>query len=197
MCFIDNPTVMSAIEILVQQNPEDCDIQIERIIKSPDTSLELISGDHRRGGLVIVKALPEPLSAKAPEEVNIRVLSLVEKKVWRFLSIQFNEGVGLHFPQLCIDKINQVQEIINDVQLNYVDNLDKFTESRCLEEYTTQFGINSLKKSTFSIYFKLAQCMSPIAKECMKQACSEVGHEISNQQSLDDLRKFLCEKVVQ
>ena len=100
----------------------------------------------------------------------------------------------MHFPQLCIDKINQVQEIINDVQLNYVDNLDKFTESRCLEEYTTQFGINSLKKSTFSIYFKLAQCMSPLAKECMKQACSEVGREISNQRSLDDLRKFLCEK---
>ena len=88
-------------------------------------------GDHRRGGLVIVKALPEPLSAKAPEEVNIRVLSLVEKKVWRFLSIQFNEGVGLHFPQLRIDKINQVQEIIYNVQLNinYVDNLDKFMES--------------------------------------------------------------------
>ena len=78
--------------------------------------------------------------------------SLVEKKVWRFFSIQFNEVVGLHFPQLCIDKVNQVQEIINDVQLNYVNNLDKFTESRCLEEYTTQFGINSLKKSTFSIF---------------------------------------------
>ena len=66
---------MSAIEILVQQNPEDHDIQIEQIVKSPGASLELISGDHRRGGLVIVKALPEPLSAKAPEEVNIRVLS--------------------------------------------------------------------------------------------------------------------------
>ena len=72
---------------------------------------------------------------------------MVEKKVWRFLSIQFNEGVGLHFPQLCIDKVNQVQEIIN-----YVNNLDKFMESRCLEEYTTQFAINSLKKSTFSIF---------------------------------------------
>ena len=36
--------------------------------------------------------------------------------------------------------------------------------------------------------------MSPMAKECMKQACSEVGREISNQRSLDDLRNFLCEK---
>ena len=68
--------------------------------------------------------------------------------MWWFLSIQFNEGVGLHVPQLCIDKVNQVQEIINDVQLNYVDNLDKFTESRCLEEYMTQFGINALKNTS-------------------------------------------------
>ena len=73
VCFIDNPTVMSAIEILVQQNPEDRDIQIEWIVKSPNTSLELISGDHRRGGLtlVLVKAMPEPLLAKALEEVNV------------------------------------------------------------------------------------------------------------------------------
>ena len=96
---------MSAIENLVQQNPDDRDLQIEQI-KSPNTSLELISGDHRRGGLVLVKAMPKPLSAKAPEEVNVRVLSLLEKKVWRFLRLVFseliNKGVGLILPQLSI-----------------------------------------------------------------------------------------------
>ena len=59
-CLINNPTVRSAIENLVHLNPEDRDIQIER--------------NHRRGGLVLVKAIPEPLMTKTPEDVHVRVL---------------------------------------------------------------------------------------------------------------------------
>ena len=187
--MVDDPLVMSKIEESLSRDAENFERTLKDLLFDQNTSIQTLSGDHRQGALRLVELMPQPHCSKAPENVTVRILSLLDKSVWKFLSIQFNRGAALQLPHMCIDRIQHISDIIEETKLAL--SSEKITQIQAFKAYCVRYGKDAGKKSRFAIYF-VADELFPISiKQLISQYCQDLGQDILSQKIVEKTSQAL------